>query len=112
MALMIVIGSTRYILFVMFKTLAMQIAPKATCERPSPINEKRLSTKVTPSREEQREIKTPTIKAYLTKAKLNQKLPDDFQTAEYLLSHGFIDKIVPRTELKAFIVKMLHYFGF
>ena len=43
---------------------------------------------------------------------IHQKLPDDFQTAEYLLAHGFIDKIVPRTELKAFIVKMLHYFGF
>ena len=43
---------------------------------------------------------------------IHQKLPDDFQTAEYLLAHGFIDKIVPRKELKAFIVKMLHYFGF
>lgn len=43
---------------------------------------------------------------------IHQKLPDDFQTAEYLLAHGFIDKIVPRRELKSFIVKMLHYFGF
>ena len=43
---------------------------------------------------------------------IHQKLPDDFQTAEYLLAHGFIDKIVPRTELKPFIVKMLGYFGF
>ena len=69
-ALMIVTGKTRYILFVMFKTLAMQIAPNATWESPSPINEKRLSTSVTPSREEQSEINTPTIKAYLTNAKL------------------------------------------
>ena len=36
----------------------------------------------------------------------------DGMFAEYLLAHGFIDKIVPRKELKAFIVKMLHYFGF
>lgn len=43
---------------------------------------------------------------------IHQKLPPDFQTAEYLLAHGFIDKIVERKELKAFIVKMLHYFGF
>lgn len=31
---------------------------------------------------------------------LRQKLPDDFQTAEFLLEHGFVDKIVPRNELK------------
>ena len=43
---------------------------------------------------------------------IHQKLPPDFQTAEYLLAHGFIDKIVERAQLKAFIVKMLHYFGF
>ena len=43
---------------------------------------------------------------------IHQKLPDDFQTAEYLKTHGFIDKIVERKELKSFIVKMLHYFGF
>lgn len=43
---------------------------------------------------------------------IHQKLPADFQSAEYLLAHGFIDKIVPRAELKGFIVKMLNYFGF
>ncbi len=31
---------------------------------------------------------------------LKEKLPDDFQTAEYLLNHGFIDSIVQRPELK------------
>jgi acetyl-CoA carboxylase carboxyl transferase subunit beta len=31
---------------------------------------------------------------------LREKLPEDFQTAEYLLNHGFVDKIVPRTQLK------------
>ncbi|MBR1870759.1 MAG: acetyl-CoA carboxylase carboxyltransferase subunit beta [Kiritimatiellae bacterium] len=43
---------------------------------------------------------------------IHQKLPDDFQTAEYLLEHGFVDRIVPRNEMKSFIVKMLNYFGF
>ena len=43
---------------------------------------------------------------------IHQKLPDDFQTAEYLEKHGFIDKIVERKDLKAFIAKMLNYWGF
>ncbi len=43
---------------------------------------------------------------------IHQKLPPDFQTAEYLLAHGFIDKIVERRDLKPFIAKMLRLFGF
>ena len=43
---------------------------------------------------------------------IHQKLPDDFQSAEYLEKHGFIDKIVERKDLKKFIAKMLAYFGF
>ncbi len=31
---------------------------------------------------------------------LREKLPDDFQTAEDVLKHGFVDEIVPRTQLK------------
>ncbi len=31
---------------------------------------------------------------------VREKLPEGFQTSEYLLRHGFVDKIVPRTELK------------
>lgn len=31
---------------------------------------------------------------------IGQSLPEGFQTAEFLLEHGFIDKIVPRKELK------------
>ncbi len=38
---------------------------------------------------------------------LREKLPDDFQTAEYLLSHGFIDAIVPRTQLKATLAQLI-----
>ena len=43
---------------------------------------------------------------------IRQKLPDDFQSAEYLEAHGFIDKIVERKDMKSFIAKMLNYWGF
>ena len=43
---------------------------------------------------------------------IHQKLPDDFQSAEYLEKHGFIDRIVHRAELKTFIAKMLNYWGY
>ena len=43
---------------------------------------------------------------------IHQKLPDDFQSAEYLEKHGFIDKIVERRDMKAFIAKMLNFWGF
>lgn len=38
---------------------------------------------------------------------LREKLPDDFQTAEYLLSHGFVDAIVPRTQLKDTLAQLI-----
>ena len=38
---------------------------------------------------------------------IRQKLPDDFQKAEFLLERGFIDKIVPRTELKETLALLL-----
>ncbi len=40
---------------------------------------------------------------------IKQKLPDDFQTAEYLLEHGFIDRIVNRSEMKGFLHRVLQY---
>ncbi len=43
---------------------------------------------------------------------IHQKLPADFQSAEYLEKHGFIDRIVRRPELKGFIARMLGYWGF
>ena len=43
---------------------------------------------------------------------IHQKLPPDFQSAEYLEKHGFIDRIVERGELKAFLAKILWYCGF
>lgn len=38
---------------------------------------------------------------------IKQKLPEDFQSAEFLLEHGFIDKIVKREELKKVLFKIL-----
>ncbi|NQU40662.1 MAG: acetyl-CoA carboxylase carboxyltransferase subunit beta [Lentisphaerae bacterium] len=40
---------------------------------------------------------------------IKQKLPDDFQTAEYLLEHGFIDHIVARKDMKEFLHRVLQY---
>lgn len=38
---------------------------------------------------------------------LREKLPDDFQTSEYLLKHGFVDLIVPRTQLKKTLAQLI-----
>lgn len=38
---------------------------------------------------------------------INEKLPEGFQTAEFQLEHGFVDKIVPRDILKPTLVKIL-----
>ncbi|MBR3086026.1 MAG: acetyl-CoA carboxylase carboxyltransferase subunit alpha [Kiritimatiellae bacterium] len=40
---------------------------------------------------------------------IRQKLPDDFQTAEYLLAHGFVDAIVRRDEMRDFLADTLAY---
>lgn len=40
---------------------------------------------------------------------IGEKLPEGFQTAEFLLEHGFIDKIVERKELKNTIYKLIQF---
>lgn len=42
---------------------------------------------------------------------IKQKLPDDFQTAEYLLEHGFVDAVVERAKLPEWISTVLSYFN-
>ena len=42
---------------------------------------------------------------------LREKLPDDFQTAEYLLDHGFVDVIVPRPKLRETLASLLRLHG-
>lgn len=38
---------------------------------------------------------------------IGEKLPKDFQTAEFLLEHGFVDKIVERKDLKETLYKLI-----
>ncbi len=38
---------------------------------------------------------------------LREKLPEGFQTSEYLLKHGFVDAIVPRTQLKKILAQLI-----
>lgn len=38
---------------------------------------------------------------------LREKLPEDFQTSEYLLQHGFVDAIVNRTQLKKTLAQLI-----
>lgn len=38
---------------------------------------------------------------------VRQKLPEGFQRSEFLLEHGFVDRIVPRPQLRAEIIQFL-----
>ena len=41
---------------------------------------------------------------------ISQKLPKGFQRSEFLLKHGMLDAVVPRTELKQYIGNALDFF--
>jgi acetyl-CoA carboxylase carboxyl transferase subunit beta len=41
---------------------------------------------------------------------IRQKLPEGFQTSEFLLQHGFLDAVVKRADLKTYISKALDFF--
>lgn len=41
------------------------------------------------------------------KQTIKQDLPDGFQTAEFLLEHGFVDKVVDRKDMKEMLYKLL-----
>lgn len=43
------------------------------------------------------------------KQTIGQELPEGFQTSEFLLEHGFIDKIVERKDMKETIYKLLKF---
>lgn len=45
------------------------------------------------------------------KATIGIELPDGFQTSEFLLEHGYIDRIVTRDRLKSEIAKAIDYCG-
>jgi acetyl-CoA carboxylase carboxyl transferase subunit beta len=40
---------------------------------------------------------------------IRQKLPEGFQRSEFLLEHGFLDAVVPRHELKAYLARALEF---
>jgi acetyl-CoA carboxylase carboxyl transferase subunit beta len=40
---------------------------------------------------------------------IRERLPEGFQRAEYLHEHGMVDLVVPRSELKATLAKVLGY---
>jgi acetyl-CoA carboxylase carboxyl transferase subunit beta len=42
---------------------------------------------------------------------IKQELPDGFQRAEFLLSHGMVDRVVDRRELKAELAILLRHMG-
>lgn len=46
----------------------------------------------------------------VVKETIGKDLPKGFQTAEFVLEHGFLDKIVPRTELKEKLTAILRFF--
>jgi acetyl-CoA carboxylase carboxyl transferase subunit beta len=42
---------------------------------------------------------------------LRTTLPEGFQRAEFLLTHGMVDQIVPRSEMRATLVRVLTHLG-
>lgn len=42
---------------------------------------------------------------------INAELPDGFQTAEFMLEHGFVDRIVHRSDLRREIARVIDYCG-
>jgi len=42
---------------------------------------------------------------------IRQRLPPGFQRAEFLLDHGFLDKIVKRSELRATLANLIRLLG-
>ncbi len=45
--------------------------------------------------------------ARVTSGTVGEELPEGFQTAEFLLEHGFVDQVVPRAELRAVLSRAL-----
>ncbi|MFH1452838.1 MAG: acetyl-CoA carboxylase, carboxyltransferase subunit beta [Armatimonadota bacterium] len=41
---------------------------------------------------------------------IKQKLPPGFQTSEFYLEHGFIDKVISRKQIKPTLIKLMEYF--
>ena len=46
----------------------------------------------------------------VVKSTVKKALPEGFQTSEFLLEHGFVDRIVPRSDMRAEISRIIDYF--
>jgi acetyl-CoA carboxylase carboxyl transferase subunit beta len=42
---------------------------------------------------------------------INAELPEGFQRAEFMKQHGFVDRIVPRSQLRREIARIIDYCG-
>ncbi len=40
---------------------------------------------------------------------IRQKLPEGFQRSEFLLEHGFLDAVIPRSDLKPYLIRALDF---
>lgn len=47
----------------------------------------------------------------VVKATVKLELPEGFQTSEFLQEHGFVDRIVPRPQLRVEIARLIDYCG-
>ncbi|MEY3172440.1 MAG: Acetyl-coenzyme carboxylase carboxyl transferase subunit beta [Planctomycetota bacterium] len=45
----------------------------------------------------------------VVEATCRMKLPEGFQSSEFLLKHGFVDRIVPRTDLRSELARLIDY---
>lgn len=45
----------------------------------------------------------------VVKATVRDELPEGFQTSEFLLKHGFVDRIIPRPNLRSEIARIIDY---
>lgn len=43
------------------------------------------------------------------KQTIGEDLPEGFQTAEFLLEHGFVDKIVERKDMKETLYRIIRF---
>ena len=41
---------------------------------------------------------------------IRQKLPDGFQRSEFLVKHGFLDAVVPRSDMRQYIAQSFDFF--
>ncbi len=47
----------------------------------------------------------------VVQATVKIELPEGFQTSEFLLAHGFVDRIVHRADLRSEIARIIDYCG-